>query len=585
MGGTGKLGLAYTTTEKNIPNYELVAQPANKNGTYTNTPQTVIYEYRRIPAGDVTSVYVDEDGNEIDIPDTQSGTGKLGLPYTTTSKTIQNFTLVSVPSNATGTFTPGPQTVTYVYRRADAGDVTVYHKSVYDNSDLSTPTVLDGSAKLGLPYTTSPETYSDYEIDTVPSNATGTYVSGSQTVTYLYKRKQSGGVTVNYLDNHGNRIETPDTITGTDNVGLPYTTTPKVIPNYTLIVVPSNANGTFTVDPITVNYIYKRDDAGDVVVEHIDENGNVPLESPEVLDGREKLGENYTTSSKVFDNYDLISVPSNATGTFISGSQTVTYVYRRRDAGDVIAHYVNTAGIPIESDEILDGTRSLGLPYATAAKAIDGYSLHLVQGAETGVFSSGRIEVTYIYKKDPSVVVIPGPVPPVTPINPSPINPINPINPVTPVNPSTPTTPTTPTTPIRVATPSQIKIPGRDEDVVIRPTRPLATPSIATSSNTSRGGRGSSGSSGTSTVRPGQVSVDNKVTSRNAIEEPVILIDTPTPTKNPQPQKVTPVPSSTRVALAVPKTEDRKDVRGYVFILMSSIAAAMALAFKKKEER
>ena len=136
-----------------------------------------------------------------------------------------------------------------------------------------------------------------------------------------------------------------------------------------------------------------------------------------------------------------------------------------------------------------------------------------------------------------------------------------------------------------MATPSQITIPGRDEDVVIRPTRPVATPSIATSSNTSRGGSGSSGSSGTSSVRPGQVSVDNKVTSKNAIENPVILIDTPTPNKNPQPQKVTSVPSSTRVALAVPKTEDRKDVRGYVFILMSSIAAAMALAFKKKEER
>ena len=563
MGGVGKLGLPYTTTEKNIPNYELVAQPANKNGTYTNTPQTVIYEYRRMPAGDVTTIYVDEDGNEIDIPDTQSGTGKLGLPYTTTSKTIQNFTLVSVPSNATGTFTPGPQTVTYVYRRADAGDVTVYHKSVYDNSDLSTPTVLDGSAKLGLPYTTSPETYSDYEIDTVPSNATGTYVSGSQTVTYLYKRKQSGGVTVNYLDNHGNRIETPDTITGTDNVGLPYTTTPKVIPNYTLIVVPGNANGTFTVDPITVNYIYKRDDAGDVVVEHIDENGNVPLESPEVLDGREKLGENYTTSSKVFDNYDLISVPSNATGTFISGSQTVTYVYRRRDAGDVIAHYVDTAGIPIESDEILDGTRSLGLPYATAAKAIDGYSLQTVQGAETGVFSSGRIEVTYIYKKDPSVVVIP-------------------VNPSTPI---TPTTPTTPTTPIRVATPSQITIPGRDEDVVIRPTRPVATPSIATRSNTSRGGSGSSGSNTTSTVRPGKATVNNNTTSMNAIEKPVIVTDEP---KTSQPQKAqlskdtTKSISDTRVALSVPKTEDKDATPVYGLMLIMSSALAALCIFKKR---
>ena len=143
--------------------------------------------------------------------------------------------MVSVPSNENGTFVPGPQTVTYVYRRNDAGDVTVYHKSVYDNSDLSTPTVLDGTRKLGLPYATTPETYSDFEIATVPSNATGTFVSGSQSVTYLYKRKQSGGVTVNYLDSHGNRIETPDNITGTDNVGLPYTTTPKNIPGYTLI--------------------------------------------------------------------------------------------------------------------------------------------------------------------------------------------------------------------------------------------------------------------------------------------------------------------------------------------------------------
>ena len=586
MGGTGKLGLAYTTTEKNIPNYELVAQPANKNGTYTNTPQTVIYEYRRMPAGDVTTIYVDEDGNEIDIPETQNGTGKLGLPYTTTSKTIPNFTLVSVPSNATGTFTPGPQTVTYVYRRADAGDVTVYHKSVYDNSDLSTPTVLDGSRKLGLPYTTTPETYSDYEIDTVPSNTTGTFVSGSQTVTYLYKRKQSGGVTVNYLDNHGNRIETPDTITGTDNVGLPYTTTPKVIPNYTLIVIPNNANGTFTADTITVNYIYKHDGAGDVVVEHIDENGNVPLESPEVLDGREKLGENYTTSSKVFDNYDLISVPSNATGTFTSGSQTVTYVYRRRDAGDVIAHYVNTAGIPIESDEILDGTRSLGLPYATAAKAINGYSLYLVQGAETGVFTTGRTEVTYIYKKDPSVVVIPGPLTPVTPINPSPINPINPITPVTPVNPSTPTTPTTqttPTTPIRVATPSQITIPGRDEDVVIRPRRPLATPSIATSSNASRGGSTSSG--GNTSVRPGKATVNNNTTSMNAIEKPVIVTDEP---KTPQPQKAqlrkdtTKSISDTRVALSVPKTEDKNATPVYGLMLIISSALAALCIFKKR---
>ena len=585
LGGTGKHGLPYTTTEKNITDYELVAQPSNKNGTFSSTPQTVIYEYRRKTAGDVTSVYVDEDGNQIDIPETQSGTGKLGLPYTTTRKTIPNYTLVSVPSNENGTFVPGPQTVTYVYRRNDAGDVTVYHKSVYDNSDLSTPTVLDGTRKLGLPYTTNPETYSDFEIATVPSNATGTFVSGSQSVTYLYKRKQSGGVTVNYLDSHGNRIETPDNITGTDNVGLPYTTTPKNIPNYTLITVPSNANGTFTVSPITVNYIYKRHDAGNVVIEHVDEDGNVPLDTPEVLDGSERLGDNYTSSSKSFDNYNLVSVPSNANGTFTSTTQTVTYVYRRRDAGNVIAHYVNTAGLPIESDEVLDGTRKLGLPYATGAKTIPGYSLYLVQGSETGVFTSGTTEVTYIYRKDPSVVITP--VPPVTPtpIAPSPINPINPIDPINPVTPINPLTPS-PITPGRIATPSQIITPGREQDLVIRPNRPIATPSIATGSNGKKGGGGSS--DGTSSVRPAKtIAVTD---TNNTIEKPQIIIDEPdTQDKNPQPDKgnlnrdIKSSISATRRALSVPKTQDDDKTPIYGLMMLISSALAALCIFKKKK--
>ena len=585
LSGVGKLGLPYTTNEENITDYELVAQPANKNGTFTAGSQTVIYEYRRKPAGDVTTVYVDDEGNVISTPDVQSGVGKLGLPYTTTARTIPNFTLVSTPVNANGVFTSGPQTVTYVYRRSDAGNVTVYHKSVYDNSDLSSPTVLDGTRKLGLPYTTSPESYADFEVSSVPANANGTFASGAQTVTYLYKRKQSGGVRVNYLDNHGNSIETPDNITGSDNVGLPYTTSPKTIPYYDLITVPTNANGVFTVAPITVDYIYKRQDAGNVFIEHLDENGNVPLETPEVLDGTEKLGMPYASSVKSFDNFDVISVPTNANGTFVSGSQTVTYVYRRKDAGNVIARYLNTAGLPIESDEILDGTRSLGLPYATTEKAIAGYSLYLIQCANTGIFTTGEIVVTYIYKKDPSAVIIPGPLTPVTPVNPSVINPVTPsvINPSIPVNPSNinPSTPVNPN-PSRIATPSQINIPGRDQDIVIRPT---ATPSIATPSNIKRGGSSGGSSGGNSVVRPGKTVTVNDINSKGGVTTPEPVIDKPVINTDKTDTTKIGFDKNQRKALAVPKTADERDVRGYMFILMSSIAVAMVVALKKKEER
>ena len=599
LSGAGKLGLPYTTNEENITDYELVAQPANKNGTFTTGSQTVIYEYRRKPAGDVTTVYVDDDGNVISTPDVQSGVGKLGLPYTTSARTIPNFTLVSTPLNANGVFTSGPQTVTYVYRRSDAGNVTVYHKSVYDNSDLTAPNVLDGTRKLGLPYTTSPESYADFEISSVPANANGTFASGAQTVTYLYKRKQSGGVTVNYLDNHGNRIDNPDTITGSDNVGLPYTTTPKTIANYDLISVPPNANGTFTVAPITVNYIYKRKDAGSVTVEHIDENGNVPIEAPEVMDGSEKLGLPYTTSAKNFDNFDLIGVPANANGIFESGNQTVTYVYRRKDAGNVIAYYVDWTRQRIAGDELLDGSRSLGLPYSTSAKSIAGYHLQSVRGNENGVFTTGITEVMYIYEKDPSAIIVPAPltpqVNPQIPINPSPINPVTPISPQLPLTPSpiSPVTPISPQTPItpssispKIATPSQIIVPGdRNQDLIIRPKDSIVTPSIATVSNGSRGGSAGGSTGGNSVVRPTKTVTTNNGQAKNAIDTVVPVIDKPTvEDKLPTPQKATLIPD-TRKALSVPKTADSKDVRGYFFILISSLAAAISLVLKKKEDR
>ena len=243
----------------------------------------------------------------------------------------------------------------------------------------------------------------------------------------------------------------------------------------------------------------------------------------------------------------------------------------------------------------------MGLTYNTTQKDITGYSLYLVQGRETGIFTNGTIEVTYIYRKNPSVVITP--VPPVTPtpIAPSPINPISPVTPITPINPVNPITPSpiSPITPIspspinpitpspitqsRIATPSQIITPGRDQDLVIRPNRPIATPSIATSSNGSRGGSGSSG--GNANVRPAKAVATNNGQSKNAIDTVVPVIDKPIiETKKPTPQKATIVPD-TRKAMSVPKTADSKDVRGYFFILISSLAAAISLVLKKKEDR
>ena len=244
------------------------------------------------------------------------------------------------------------------------------------------------------------------------------------------------------------------------------------------------------------------------------------------------------------------------------------------------------------------------IEYTVDEVHIDGYSTTISGTAATGFNITNTILITPVPPVTPTPVapspinpispvtpvtpinpvnpITPSPISPITPVSPSPINPISPVTPVTPINPINPITPS-PITPSRIATPSQIITPGRDQDLVIRPNRPIATPSIATSSNGSRGGSGSSG--GNANVRPAKAVATNNGQSKNAIDTVVPVIDKPViETKKPTPQKATIVPD-TRKAMSVPKTADSKDVRGYFFILISSLAAAISLVLKKKEDR
>ena len=237
---------------------------------------------------------------------------------------------------------------------------------------------------------------------------------------------------------------------------------------------------------------------------------------------------------------------------------------------------------------------------------IDGYSTIISGTAATGFTITNTILITPVPPVTPTPVapspsnpispvtpitpinpvnpITPSPISPITPVSPSPINPISPVTPVTPINPVNPITPSQ-ITPSRIATPSQIITPGREQDPVIRPNRPIATPSIATGSNT-RGG-GSSG--GNSDVRPTKTVTVTDTNSKDAIQKPEIVVDEPKISdRNPQPDKnelkkdIKSSISATRRAMSVPKTSDRKDVRGYMFIFISSLAAAV-IFWKKKE--
>ena len=545
--GAEKSGLTYSTSAKSIPFYTVVnAQPTDYTGIYPASGlREITYYYRRDDAGNVTVHHYETGTTNSLLPDEYlPGAGKAGLSYSTNPGSVQYYSVIDVHPNGYADIYPtnGNREVTYYYRRDDAGDVLVHHVEAGTGNTLAPDEFFSGTSKSGLPYTTNPLSITNFTVvNPTPANNTGTFTPGvNYVITYEYKRDDAGDITANYYDTHGNRIETTEVLPGANKLGLPYTTPQKNIRYYDLVAVPNNANGVFGTSDITVDYIYKRQDAGNVIIRYLDEDGNTELANTVVLNGSEQIGMPYTSEVKSFDYYDLISMPNNANGVFDPGTQRVDYIYRRKNAGNVIARYINSAGFPIESDEFFDGTRKLGLPYETSEKYIPGYHLDLVSGSPSGIFGENPVEITYIYVKDPSVVITPG------------------------------------AENIRRATPSNIVDP-RDpsSDFTIRP---IATSSIATRSNSSRGGSG-----GDSTVRPAKATVVNNNDVKSQIDKPelnnpeipLIIIDKPK-------ADVVDNTKSTRKALSVPKTSDSRNTFGYFILLIISCGSIVLLRRKEK---
>ena len=96
----GKEGDNYTTEPKDIPGYDLVEEPTNKDGTMTAESIDVIYYYRR-PAKVVVK-YIDQETNE-EIATEEKQEGHQNDEYTTEAKDIKYYKLIATPDNATGT--------------------------------------------------------------------------------------------------------------------------------------------------------------------------------------------------------------------------------------------------------------------------------------------------------------------------------------------------------------------------------------------------------------------------------------------------------------------------------------------------
>ncbi|EAE9170584.1 LPXTG cell wall anchor domain-containing protein [Listeria monocytogenes] len=255
---SGNLDNPYTSSAKDIPDYTLTTTPDNATGTFTTTSQSVTYVYTKniVAAEPVTVNYVDDTGKTLAPSETLNG--NVGDTYNATAKQIEGYTLSTEPTNVTGQFTSSAQTVNYIYTKNPAPEkgVVEIHYVDEDNKQLNSTTEISGT--IGDNYTTEPKTIEGYTLTTTPGNATGTFTTGSQTVTYVYTKNIEAAqpITVNYADANGKTLAPSETLNG--NVGDTYKATARQIDGYTLSAEPTNATGQFTSSAQTVNYIYTK---------------------------------------------------------------------------------------------------------------------------------------------------------------------------------------------------------------------------------------------------------------------------------------------------------------------------------------
>ena len=427
----GKEGEEYHTTWANNVNekYELVTSklPTNATGTIEKyneeKPQEVIYYYRLKPAK-VLINYVEKDSNQVLTAQEQID-GHVDDKYNTNTEhrkeTIsyngKMYTLVEDSGNTEGTMTVADTTVTYYYLQNTKATVRYVARDPETHEivkDLEEPYTQEGL--VGDKFVTNEKAFIGYKLVESPTNKTINMTKEEQTLIYYYEPVYTGLIENHIDDKTGRVLYTEEHQV---QVGTEYNIPSKEFEGYDLVEskLPANAEGIMGEELVTVNYYYIKKAV--LEVNYIDIYTNKPLTDKKV-DNTKHEGDLYTTEQKEFENYDLVEVPSNASGTIavetdeegnITNNRTVvTYYYTQRAI--VEEHHIDSlTGKDIEESKIHNG--HVGDEYDIPSKEFLSYQLieedeegnSMLPTNSKGTMTAEKIVVNYYYNQPAKVIV------------------------------------------------------------------------------------------------------------------------------------------------------------------------------------
>ncbi|MBS5864607.1 MAG: MucBP domain-containing protein [Clostridium sp.] len=427
----GKEGEEYNTTWANNVNekYELVAEklPANATGKIEKyneeKPQEVIYYYR-LKQAKVIINYIEKDTNQVLSPEEQID-GHVDDSYNTNTEyrkeTIQKdgrtYTLVEDSGNTEGIINLEGIEVTYYYLQNTKATVRYVARDPETHEivkELEEPYTQEGL--VGDKFVTNEKAFIGYKLVESPTNKTINMTKEEQTLIYYYEPVYTGLIENHIDDKTGRVLYTEEHQV---QVGTEYNIPSKEFEGYDLVEskLPANAEGIMGEELVTVNYYYIKKAV--LEVNYIDIYTNKPLTDKKV-DNTKHEGDLYTTEQKEFENYDLVEVPSNASGTIavetdeegnITNNRTVvTYYYTQRAI--VEEHHIDSlTGKDIEESKIHNG--HVGDEYDIPSKEFLSYQLieedeegnSMLPANNKGTMTAEKIVVNYYYNQPAKVIV------------------------------------------------------------------------------------------------------------------------------------------------------------------------------------
>ena len=298
---------------------------------------------------------------------------ELALSQNPTNWTNQNVTITAVGTDSDGTVV----SITKPNGQVATGSTTTY---VVEENGEYTFTATDNSGAT---------TSKTIEITNIDKFAPW----GSATITQPTKEVRAAVINMSAMDDLSGvaKIIKPD---GTEVTSTSTTYNVTKPGTYTFRIIDRAGNE----GRLNVNVVIRSDG---VVVKYVDvEDGNREIAGKTYLTGN--VEEDYTTTPKTINNYELVNVPANANGKFTIDEQTVVYGYK-------LISYVTVRCVDENTNRILYLSEPVkylqGDTYRTTRREIEGYTYTRVDKAEEAQVGREDITVTYYYKKNTSVTV------------------------------------------------------------------------------------------------------------------------------------------------------------------------------------